>query len=288
MNAHVKFSLAMAIFGSIGLFSVKAGLPSLELVFVRCLCASVMLGAVLLLTKRKGREERPPKSEYGKVLLCGLFLVLNWLFFFRSFEVMPITVAVSIYHLAPLLILLLGSLLFKEKLTWAGIASIVICFVGALLVGKAYSHGHVSDFLQTGIGWAFAAAFFYALTSLAGKSITVLSPTKTTLIQTMLGAVLLAPLVDWHLFSGLSAENWLFILITGFIHTGVVFYFFFSSLRELPASTIAILVFIDPIVAILLDVAVLHYRPDILQLVGILLIFLAMGYRPKKYEQKKA
>lgn len=284
MYAKLKFITSMAIFGSIGLFSEKTGLHSVELVFVRCLCASILLGAIWGGT-RKAKQQRKtvvPHREYLLALLCGLFLIINWVFFFRSLEVMPITVAVSIYHLAPVLVLLLGSFIFKEKITKTGLLFFFVCFFGTLLVGGIQQHTTISEFLSTGVLWAFAAAFFYALTSITGKGIQMLSPVLTTVIQTSLGVLLLMPLVEWTSFAHLTFENWFYILVTGFVHTGFVFYLFFSSLRELKAQTIAILVFVDPVVAILLDVTILHYRPDVYQLLGIILVFVGISYSPKK------
>ncbi|WP_102272577.1 DMT family transporter [Cytobacillus massiliigabonensis] len=285
MYPKLKFSLSMAIFGSIGLFSIKTGLPSIELVFVRCVCASILLGIIWGFHSLKTKNQIKtaiPRREYILALLCGVFLVINWVFFFRSFEVMPITVAVSIYHLAPVIVLLLGTIIFKEKITGLGLLFFFICFLGTLLVGGIHQQSSIAEFLSNGVLWAFAAAFFYALTSITGKGIQILSPLATTVIQTTLGIILLFPLVEWSNFQHLTFENWLYILVTGFIHTGFVFYLFFSGLRELKAHTIAILVFIDPIVAILLDVLILDYRPDIFQLIGILLVFVGISYAPKK------
>ncbi|QED46125.1 DMT family transporter [Cytobacillus dafuensis] len=285
MYAKLKFAIAMALFGSIGLFSLQTGLPAIELVFIRCLCASILLGAIWGFRSVKTKNQAKifiPRREYVLALLCGVFLVINWVLFFRSIELMPITVAISIYHLAPVIVLLLGSFLFKEKLTGTGIVFFFICFLGTLLVGGIHQQSSFAEFLSTGVLWAFAAALFYALTSITGKGIQILSPLPTTVIQTSLGVLLLLPLVDFSNFMHLTTGNWLNILVTGFVHTGFVFYLFFSSLRELKAQTIAILVFIDPIVAILLDVIVLDYYPDVYQLLGILLVFVGISYSPKK------
>lgn len=285
MYAKLKFAISMAIFGSVGLFSEKTGLHSIELVFVRCLCASILLGTIWGVSTLKTQQPKKvsiPRKEYLLALLCGVFLIVNWVFFFRSLEVMPITVAVSIYHLAPVIVLLLGSFIFKEKITKMGLVFFFICFVGTLLVGGIHQHTTMTGFLSTGVLWAFAAAFFYALTSIMGKGIQMLSPLLTTVIQTSLGVLLLIPLVDWSTFTHLTMENWFYILVTGFIHTGFVFYLFFSSLRELKAQAIAILVFVDPVIAILLDVTILNYLPDVYQLLGIFLVFVGISYSPKK------
>ena len=284
MNAQIKFAISMIIFGSVGYFSVKSGLPSIELVFVRCLCATILLGSVWFfgIHKKQKHFMYVPKKEYVFSVLCGFFLVWNWVFFFRSIETMSVTVAISIYHLAPVLVLLLGAVLYRERVTFIAGTAFAICLMGTLLVGGINQHTSLNDFLSTGILWAFAAALFYALTTLTGKAIQTLDSTLTTVIQTTLGVIMLLPLVDWSHFNQLNLENWFYILVTGFIHTGFVYYLFFNSLRSLKAQTIAILVFLDPAVAILIDIVFTHYPPDVYQVIGILLTFLGMALALKK------
>ncbi|HWJ76691.1 MAG TPA: DMT family transporter [Niallia sp.] len=272
MNAKIKFSLSMAIFGSIGFFSVKTGLPSIELVFIRCICACILLSVFYSFSRRK-EIRRVERKEFGISILCGVFLVVNWVFFFRSFEHMSVTVAVSIYHLAPVLVIVLGSVLYKERLTWKGMFAVLICFIGTLLVGDIQNSLSISAFQSNGLIWAFGAALFYALTTLTGKRIRSLHPLLNTVIQTGIGIIMLLPLVEWSYFQHLTMANWFYILLTGMIHTGFVYYLFFSSLPNLASGTIAILVFIDPAVAILMDIGLTAYRPGLLQVVGIMAIF---------------
>lgn len=271
MSAAMKFALSMAIFGSIGYFSAKTNLPAIELVFIRCICACVVLSIVYLFSQRK--KEVADRKEIGYSVLCGIFLVVNWVFFFRSFEHMSVTVAVSIYHLAPVLVVLLGSFLYREKISLKVLLTVIICFIGTLLVGGIQDYLSFDDFMSAGLPWAFGAALFYALTTLTGKKIAKLNPILTTIIQTSVGIIMLLPLVRWDYFNHLTGENWFYILLTGIIHTGFVYYLFFSSLPKLSSGTIAVLVFIDPAVAIFMDILLTAYRPDFLQIIGILLIF---------------
>ena len=50
VSAMIKLSFQMAIFGSIGFFTVNTGIPAVELVFVRCICATIFLGGLWLIT----------------------------------------------------------------------------------------------------------------------------------------------------------------------------------------------------------------------------------------------
>ncbi len=160
----------MVIFGSIGFFSEHTNVPSIELVFVRCLCASLFLG-VCWFGSGRYRTEQWNRREVLQTLACGFFLVLNWVFLFKSFEETSVTIAISVYHLAPVLVLLLGSLIYREKLHLISVTSIVICFLGTALISGINGSTSFSQLMGSGIIWAVLAALFYAFTTLAGKGI---------------------------------------------------------------------------------------------------------------------
>ncbi|MED4856358.1 DMT family transporter [Bacillus atrophaeus] len=292
-TAVLKMVISMVIFGSIGFFSEHTNLPSFELVFVRCLCATLFLGVCWLVTGQF-KTEKWSRREVIQTLACGFFLVFNWVFLFKSFEETSVTIAISVYHLAPVLVLLLGSVIYREKLNVISVSSIIICFFGTALISGINKDMSFSQMMGSGIIWAVLAALFYAFTTLLGKGINNLSPYATTFLQTGLGVVLLIPFIHFGLFSHLSQGNWTMVVSTGIIHTGIVYLLFFDSLRFLSTKFISVIVFLDPAVAIILDTAFTGFRPDLFQTLGIVLIFAGMALtlvkkqRPAKAEAKKA
>ncbi|MGE7979907.1 DMT family transporter [Psychrobacillus sp. NPDC093200] len=284
--AMLKMTLSMAIFGSIGFFTGKTGIPAIELVFVRCICATLFLGALWVITGQH-KTEIWEKKEIVQILLCGIFLVLNWVFLFKAFEVTSITIAITIYNLAPIFVLLLGTLFLKERMTWNSLIAVLICFLGSMLIVGINTVQSISDFLGSGFIWALLSAFCYAMTMLLGKGVNQLSAYAMTFVQTSIGILILLPFLNLTLFQGLTTTNWLYIIGTGLIHTGFVYYLFFDSLRKLTTGVISALVFIDPVVAILLDTLILDFRPTFLQSLGILLIFGGIIYtliKPNKQQ----
>ncbi|EMA6344461.1 DMT family transporter [Bacillus cytotoxicus] len=279
----LKMIVSMSIFGSIGFFSVQTNLPSFELVFIRCICATVFLTLCWIVTGQY-KEEKWNRKEIMQILACGIFLVFNWVFLFKAFEVMSITIAISVYHLAPIIVLIIGSFVFKEKLTIFAIISIVMCFVGTVFVAGVDGSISMEKLMSSGMVWALLAALFYAFTTLLGKGISQTSAYAMTFLQTFLGIFLLLPFVDFHAFQGLTEKNWLYITATGLIHTGFVYYLFFDSLRDLPTRLISVLVFLDPGVAILLDTVFTGFRPTMLQVIGIIFIFAGMAFTFRKSE----
>ncbi|ARV91354.1 EamA family transporter [Bacillus thuringiensis serovar roskildiensis] len=282
----LKMIVSMVIFGSVGFFSVQTNLPSIELVFVRCIFATIFLSLCWIFTGQY-KQDKWERREIIQVLVCGFFLVFNWVFLFKAFENMSVTIAISVYHLAPIIVLAIGSILFKEKLTVLSIVSIIICFLGALLIAGIDKNFSFNSLMSSGMIWGLLAALFYAFTTLSGKGIKNMSAYAMTFLQTLLGIFLLIPFIDFNAFNGLTQSNWMYIIATGFIHTGIVYYLFFDSLRELSTKLISILVFLDPAVAILLDTLLTGFRPTLMQITGITLIFVGMALTFQKSKSKK-
>ncbi|RKQ15989.1 DMT family transporter [Ureibacillus endophyticus] len=272
VSAMIKLTVSMAIFGSIGFFTINTGIPALELVFVRCICATLFLGLMWYFTGGH-KTEAWNKKEVLQTLLCGVFLVLNWVFLFKAFEEMAISITISIYNLAPIFVLILGTLFLKERLTIRGVLAIAICFIGSIFIVGIENFQSIDQFIDSGFVWALLSAICYALTMFTSKTLHSLSPYATTFLQTIVGIVMLLPLCNFSVFQGLTTTNWLYIIGTGVIHTGFVYYLFFDSIRNLPTIVVSVLTFVDPVVAILLDTILLDFSPSIFQSIGILLVF---------------
>ena len=282
-SALSKMAIAMILFGSVGFFSERSGVPALELVFIRCVCAMVFLGTFWWLSGQI-RRERWVAKEIGKILICAIFLILNWIYFFKAIEESGVTVAISIYHLAPVIVMILGAFIYKERLSLIPVSAIIACFIGTLAIAEINRTASIAEFFSEGLIFGLLSALFYALLTLTGKGFKYASSYAITTIQVAFGALLLLPFVDLSLFEGLTRLNWTYILITGFVHTGIVFYLFFDSIRYLSTQMIAILVFLDPLVAILMDIFITGFMPSIEQWIGIILIFggMALTLIPRK------
>ncbi|RYL90348.1 DMT family transporter [Sporolactobacillus sp. THM7-4] len=278
--AFLKLSTAMILFGSIGFFSRLTGLPSLELVFVRCVSATVIL-SIYWLAAGQYKTEKWNRKEFVFIIIGGIFLVLNWVFLFLSFETTSITAAISIYNLAPLLVLVIGWIFLKEPFQLTGFLAVVLAFVGTVLI-TVTSQTSLGDVLLKGSVYALIASVFYALTIITGKKISQASPYLVTFTQTAVGVIMLLPFVAFSKYSGLTVSNWMFSLITGVIHTGVVYLLFYGSIRYLSTTVISAVVYLDPLVAILLDIFVTGFSPSYLQILGIIFIFTAVTYTLKK------
>ncbi len=262
----------MAIFGSIGFFTIHTGIPALELVFIRCICATIILASIWGLIGQHKKEKFTQKNVTSTIV-CGIFLVLNWVFLFKAFEVMSISIAITLYNLAPIFLLIISFIFLRERLNIIGIIATAFCFLGSIFIIGFEQLQSVESLKSSGFIWAILSALCYALTMITSKKIEHLSSYALTFIQTSVGFFILLPFCDFSVFQSLTTTNWLYIIGTGVIHTGFVYYLFFDSVRTLPTFLVSVLVFIDPLVAILLDVLLLNFIPSAFQITGMILIF---------------
>lgn len=286
MQAAIQLTISMAIFGSVGFFTIQTGIPAEELVFVRCICATLFLGGLWLITKSY-KTEQWSRKEVIQTIICGVFLVFNWVFLFKAFNEMEISLAISIYNLAPIFVLILGGIFLKERLTIPAILAIVVCFLGSILIVGVQQVDSLHLLWNEVFIYAMLSAICYAMTMFVGRGVKHLSTYALTFVQTLVGIVILFPTVQFDVFHGLTMSNWLYILGTGFIHTGFVYYLFFNSIRNLSTLLVSALVFVDPLVAILLDIWILDFRPTMTQILGMLFIFGGIIYTVIKPPKKE-
>lgn len=63
------------------------------------------------------------------------------------------------------------------------------------------------------------------------------------------------------------------MLVVGLVHTGIAYCLYFSAMKELPGQKVAILSYIDPLLAICMSAWVLEEAPlDLWQIIGGILI----------------
>ena len=158
--------------------------------------------------------------------------------------------------------------------------AILICFIGTLGIVGANGF-HIASASWKGIIYSNIAACFYAATMILGKSITKTTVYATTFLQMVIGLIVLLPFIHFVSYQAIGISQWSYAIITGIVHTGIVYILFFNSIRQLPTSVVSFMIFVDPAVAILLDVAFTGTHLKWLQLFGILCIFVGLFYSLK-------
>ena len=267
MTAQIKNALAMTAFGTISIFVRGIALSSMEIAFWR---GSIALVVLWFIKKAFYRENKVHISRKQKVLLflSGMAVGLNWALLFMAYEHTSIAVATLAYYFAPVIVMIVSPLLFKERMTLFQLLCFVMATAGLVLVVSAGNS--MSGGSRAGIGFGLGAAVFYAAVVLMNKWIREGSGLERTIIQ-FFGAVALLFVILMvqggfriQTASPGSIGN---LLIVGVIYTGLCYWLYFSSIKDLAGQQTAILSYLDPFVAIL--VSTLFFREPIRVLQGI-------------------
>ncbi|MEU1890656.1 DMT family transporter [Streptomyces pristinaespiralis] len=267
----VQLIAAMGLSGTLGVFVLESGASSFNVVFFRCLFGALALAAYCLF-RGYLKNTRLTRGTLALAALGGVFIVFNWVLLFDAYSRTSISVATVVYHTQPFYVVLLGALLFKERLDRYRAGWIAAAFAGVVLVADlpgADLDG--SEGYLLGVGEALVAALFYAFATVIAKRLTTLRPEVTALVQVLVGIPLLLPFTRLGDTAGLDAR-WGWLVGLGVIHTCVMYILLYSSYQKLATDRIAVLSFVYPAVAILVDLTVYGHRIDALQALGVVLI----------------
>ncbi len=263
---------SMTIFGTLGLFVRNISVSSGELALYRAVLAALLLTGFFLLSKQHIPLSKV-KKEIPLLLASGVAMGINWILLFQAYKYTTVSAATLSYYFAPVIVTVVCPFLFREKLTVKQIICFIMSTVGlVLIIGIGDVHG---DSNIIGILFGLGAAVFYATVILLNKFIKKVEGIHRTFLQFIAAIITLTPYVLFTSGITLGSLNnigWINLLIVGLVHTGITYCMYFSSLKELPGQKVAILSYIDPLVAVLISVTVLGETMTMSQVIGGMLI----------------
>lgn len=263
---------SMTIFGTLGLFVRNISVSSGELALYRAVLAALLLTGFFVLSKQHIPLSKV-KKEIPLLLASGVAMGINWILLFQAYKYTTVSAATLSYYFAPVIVTVVCPFLFREKLTVKQIICFIMSTVGlVLIIGIGDVHG---DSNIIGILFGLGAAVFYATVILLNKFIKKVEGIHRTFLQFIAAIITLTPYVlctSGITLGSLNNIGWINLLIVGLVHTGITYCMYFSSLKELPGQKVAILSYIDPLVAVLISVTVLGETMTMSQVIGEMLI----------------
>ena len=262
---------AMGLSGTIGAFVVFSGQSPLTVVLFRCLIGAVALLGWLWYT---GGWTKLDRSAGAWIAAGAAAIIGNWLCLFSAFSLCGISIATVIYHVQPFMLVLLAALAQRQAPDWRQAPFLLLAFVGVALTSGINVNAHQPALLQ-GVLLALAAAFLYALATLATRKLKAYPPAQIAGLQLVIGVIVLAPMATFEV-GKFSAQAWGSLLVVGLVHTGLVYNLMYGAFQRLRAETIASLSFIYPAVALATDLLLFNAKLGPLQWLGMALILTSM------------
>jgi drug/metabolite transporter (DMT)-like permease len=269
-----EMSMAMLMSGTIGWLVVSSQQSPFNVVFFRCIFGGATLALVCAVLGLFRRELFSWKM-LGLALLGGAAIVVNWVLLFAAYSRASISMATAVYNTQPFMLVALGALVFRERISASTIAWLAVAFVGLVFVVKVEPAvlALPGQYL-VGVAYAVGAAAMYAVSSIITKRLKGTPPHLLALIQVSLGVLLLAPFVRFDALPANGAQ-WLDVVVLGVVHTGLMYVLLYGAIQKLPTSLTGALSFIYPVVAIIVDRVAFGQTLAWTQVLGAALILLA-------------
>ena len=270
----IKLISAMFIFGTIGAFVEKLTFSSGFIAAVRGLFGAAFL---LLLVVIMGK--RPSffaiKRNLCLLVISGVCIGANWFLLFESYRYTGVAVSTLCYYMAPVFVIIFSTFVLKEHLSLKkGICSLV-AILGMVLVSGILDARGIQGSQLIGVGLALGAAVLYASVILMNKKMKDISSYDMTVVQLFFAGLVIAPYAfATRGASGvqLKLSDFALLAVVALIHTGIAYSLYFSSVKEIPAQTVAIFSYLDPIVAVSVSALVLRQSMSLVGWLGACLI----------------
>jgi len=278
---------SMAVFGTIAVFVRAIPMASAGIAMSRAVLAALLIGGYLALTGQR-IDLKGLKKELVLLLLSGGAMGMNWILLFEAYRYTTVSAATLSYYFAPALVTAACPILFRERMTKKQLVCFVMSTVGVVLITGVGGLSGRRDLI--GILLGLGAAVLYATVILLNKCIRGVGGIHRTFLQFLSAIAVLTPyvlLTGGMDFSGMTAVGWGSLLVVGLVHTGVTYCLYFTALKELPGHKTAILSYIDPLVAVVISVTLLHEGLTLMQGIGgaLILGFTLLGELPDKRQR---
>ncbi|MEG0987389.1 MAG: DMT family transporter [Clostridium sp.] len=267
-----RYILSLLIFGTNGVVASFIPLTGAEIVLTRTILGSAFLMGVFVLLKNK-LHVTEMKRQWKWMLISGASMAFSWVCLFEAYDSAGVSIATLEYYCGPVIVMALSPLLFKEKLTSIKVAGITCVIIGMVCINGSGITG-TTGLSSAGLLYGVLSAVFYAVMIISNKKIQNLSGLELTMAQLIIAGILVAPYVALMHNGPLSLgiEAILAIIFLGIVNSGLACFLYFSSIHELPAQTVALCSYIDPLSTLLFSALFLNERLSTVHAIGAVLI----------------
>jgi chloramphenicol-sensitive protein RarD len=273
-SAFIAGVAAFATWGLVPIYwKLLSEIPALEILAHRFVWTIVFLG-VLLSWQRRWPEVIANLRSRRSALFCfgsGVMVSVNWLIFIWAVNIGRVLETSLGYFMTPLVNVLLGAVILRERLSAWQIASILIAAIGVSVLALGYGH-----FPSIAVGLCTSFGLYGLLRKQSGTA---------AIPGLFLETMFLLPLAIFYLALLASRAALTFgpshlslsaILTTTGIVTAVPLVWFGHAARHLRLVTIGFLQYLSPSISFVLGLFVYHETFTRQHFVTFLLIWIAL------------
>lgn len=276
-KGYILGAIAAATYGMNPLFALplyKTGMDPDSVLFFRYLFAIPLLGIMI---KARGRNFKLKRKQILPLIIMGLLISISSLALFQSYNYMEAGIASTLLFVYPIMVALIMSFFFKEKLTIQTVLCILLALAG---IGLLYKGGDGATLSLVGIGLVMASSLSYAI-YIVGVNQSVLKDVATlklTFYVLIFGLTLFLVRVDFgvHLFIVDKWYLWGNLLALAVFPTAISFLCTTRAVQYIGSTPTAILGALEPVTAVFFGVTIFGESLTPRLIGGILMIILAV------------
>lgn len=272
-------AIAAAAYGMNPLFALplyKAGMNPDSVLFFRYLFAIPLLGIML---KARGRNFRIQRKEIFLLIVMGILVAVSSLTLFESYNYMDAGIASTILFVYPIIVALIMTFVFKEKLKKLTVLCIFLALGGISLLYKS-EDGTSLDL--TGTLLVFVSALTYAIyiVGVNQPALKNVATLKVTFYVLLFGVFLFV----LRLFCGKNlsvpdADQWYLwgnLLALAVFPTAISFLCTTSAIQYIGYTSTSILGALEPVTAIFFGVTVFGETLTAREGLGLVMVIVAV------------
>lgn len=274
MRNYAKYIAALLLFGFNGIVASRIDLTSMQITLVRTLLGSLLMATAVFasraLRNRSCRRKTPDRKadtnqkspmrsslpapsprDVAFVAASGACMGVSWMFQYEAFRHIGVGLTSLIYCAGPLLLVAVSPILFGEPFRRRKAIGFTVALAGILLVNSRIGTVNVDAF---GVLCAFACAVAYAGMIALNKQSRALSGVSNSTIQLVSAFVMCAIscAASGEIPLDIPTSSIAPALLLGIVNTGFGCYLYFSSIGALPAQSVAVCDYLEPLSAIVL------------------------------------
>ena len=284
--SFIKYFSALLLFGTNGIVASLIDLESNQIVLYRTFLGSLILFAIILITRNKFSFFRH-KKDFFFLCLSGISMGASWLFLYEGYNQIGVGTSSLLYYSGPVIVMILSPFLFKEKFTIFKIVGFFSVVSGIFLVNGPFT---TDNFNLFGMICGLMSAITYAFMVIFNKKAEKICGLENSLLQLFISflTVLIFAVAKQDFTINIPMQSIFPLLFLGIVNTGLGCYLYFSSIGNLPVQTVAICGYIEPLSAVIFSVIFLQETMFPLQIIGtVLIIGGAVFAECFKYPSKK-
>ena len=264
-------------------------IPAVTIVWLRFLVAFVVLVPILYWKNPQSLRifKKPPILG----IVAALGLSFNYIGYIKGLELTTPSNTQVVIQMAPLMLALVGLVVYKERLSWWQTLGFAIAIGGFFVFYRDQLTNLIGseDIYQAGVYWVMGAALAWVLFAALQKGLVQRYHAQGLNALIYLVPVLVVwPLVDFQAVVELNWVLWLLVVFLG-LNTLLAYGAIAEAFRYIPANKVGIIVIVNPLITIAamgvlgwLEVSWIEAeRISPLGVVGAIMILLGVGLAVK-------